>query len=206
MNWVDILVLIVLAVTGYRGYKSGLIRMVVILFVMAVGIAFSSRLSQPIGNLLPSFTDNARIQSIIVFLVLILVLIVAAEIISRALVTVIKFLPFAGLANSLVGTGIGLLVGFVILSAVLTGLQKFPFGNMREDIDDSPLGSFMADNFDVVIRGIRLIPGDWDEKLSQMGDKISNLAEPVNGRPEPWQLPFGELLTDWQRWLPESRS
>ena len=206
MNWVDILVLVVLAVTGYRGYKSGLIRMVVILVVMAVGLAFSSRLAEPLGNLLPSFTDNERIQSIIVFLVLIVLLIIAAEMISRVLVTVIKFLPFAGLANSLVGTGIGLLVGFVILSTLLTGLQKFPFGHMREDIDASPLGSFMADNFDVVIRGIRLIPGDWDQKLSQVSDKVGDFSESTRGGLDGLRQPVNKLLPDWSGWLPDSRS
>jgi hypothetical protein len=37
-------------------------------------------------------------------------------------------------------------------------------------IDESTLGTFMADQFDVVIRGIKLIPGDWDDEL----DKLTN--------------------------------
>ena len=37
-------------------------------------------------------------------------------------------------------------------------------------IDESPLGSFLADHFDVVIRGVGLIPGDWDNEL----DKLAN--------------------------------
>ena len=39
---------------------------------------------------------------------------------------------------------------------------------MDDDIDESALGAFMADNFDVVIRGVRLIPGDWDNELEKL--------------------------------------
>ncbi|MFQ6026391.1 MAG: CvpA family protein, partial [Dehalococcoidia bacterium] len=60
MNWVDILVLVILGIAAYKGFKSGLIRMGVFLVVMAVGLALSSRLAKPIGDLLPSFTDNER--------------------------------------------------------------------------------------------------------------------------------------------------
>jgi hypothetical protein len=29
----------------------------------------------------------------------------------------------------------------------------------------------MADNFDVVLRGVKLIPGDWDEKVKEGVEK-----------------------------------
>ena len=169
MNWVDILVLVILVIAGYKGFKSGLVRMGVFLVVMGVGLALSSRLTQPISNLLPSMSDNERVQSIIIFLVLIIALIIGAEIINRVLSTIIK-VPLGGMANNLAGTAIGLIVGLVILSALLAGVQKFPFGSMREDIGSSSTGSFLADNFDTVIRGFKLIPSDWDQSIkNKMG-------------------------------------
>ena len=180
MNWVDILVLVILVIAAYKGFKSGLVRMGVFLVVMGVGLALSSRLTQPISNLLPSMSDNERVQSIIIFLVLIIALIIGAEIINRVLSTIIKFVPFGGMANNLAGTAIGLIVGLVILSALLAGVQKFPFGNMREDISNSSTGSFLADNFDTVIRGFKLIPSDWDQsiknKMGAMTDQRSHFG------------------------------
>jgi uncharacterized membrane protein required for colicin V production len=67
MNWVDILVLVILVIAGYKGFKSGLVRMGVFLVVMGIGLALSSRLTQPISNLLPSMSENDRVQSLIVF-------------------------------------------------------------------------------------------------------------------------------------------
>ncbi|GIT69271.1 MAG: hypothetical protein Ct9H300mP27_03750 [Chloroflexota bacterium] len=95
-------------------------------------------------------SENDRVQSIIVFLVLIIALFIGAEIINRVLFTIIKFVPLGGLANNLAGTAIGLIVGLVIMSALLAGMQKFPFGSIQEDIDSSSTGSFLADNFDTV--------------------------------------------------------
>ena len=139
-------------------------------------------------------------------MVLIVLLIVAAEIISKVLGTVIKIVPFAGLANNLAGAGIGLLLGFVIVSSLLTGMQKFPFGNIDKTIDESPAGSFMADNFDVVIRGLGLIPGDWDDKVGKVKEKVGSYIAPVDDLWQTWERLLPEDPTDWQRWLPGSQS
>jgi hypothetical protein len=60
------------------------------------------------------------------------------------------------------------LIGFVLLSGVLTNVQRFPVRDYDQTIDESALGSFLADNFDVVIRGVKLIPGDWDDELDKL--------------------------------------
>ena len=65
----------------------------------------------------------------------------------------------------------------------LAGLQKFPFGSIREDINDSTMGAFVADNFDVVIRGAKLIPGDWDDKFGSFQDRIESIKRRVGDIP-----------------------
>ena len=73
-------------------------------------------------------------------------------------------------AESSLGMAVGLLVGFLLVSGVLTAIQRFPVRDLDVTIDESKLGTFMADQFDVVIRGVKLIPGDWDDEL----DKLTN--------------------------------
>ncbi|GIS82732.1 MAG: hypothetical protein CM1200mP15_13640 [Dehalococcoidia bacterium] len=53
------------------------------------------------------------------------------------------------------------------------GLQKFPVGSIQETIDDSTLGSFLADNFDVVTRGLKIIPSDWNQKAGDIADSFA---------------------------------
>lgn len=179
MNWVTILVLVVWGLTAFWGYRTGLIRMVVPLVVVLVGLALSSRIARPVGNLYSFLSENENVQTVAAFLTIFVVLFVIAAWLSSFLRTAIGVIPLAGLGNNLAGAGIGILIGFVILSGILTGLQKFPVGNFREDIDNSPLGYFLADNFDVVIRGAKLIPGDWDQKARGITDGIQRRFDDV---------------------------
>src|SRR5918992_3178610 len=172
MNWVDILVLVVWGLAALCGFKVGFIRMVVPLVVVVVGLALSSRIAEPVGDFFSFLSENENVQTVAALIAILIVLLVIGALLSSLLRIAIGIIPLAGLANHLAGAGVGILVGFIILSGVLTGLQKFPGGGIRADIAQSPLGTFLADNFDVVTRAIRLIPGDWNEKAKGLTESI----------------------------------
>tara|TARA_B100001146_G_C16098382_1_gene398265 strand:+ start:29 stop:691 length:663 start_codon:yes stop_codon:yes gene_type:complete len=174
MNWIDLLVLAVWGVTAFWGFKTGIIRMVVPLVVVLVGLALSSRIAEPVGNLFSIFSDNENVQTVAAFIAIFLALVIIGGVLSNVMKTAISIIPLAGLANNLIGALIGILIGFVLLSGILTGLQKFPFGGFSETIDDSTLGTFLADNFDSVTRGFKLIPSDWNQKAQD----ITEVYEP----------------------------
>lgn len=168
MNWVDIAILVVWAGTASWGASMGLLQMGVHLVVVAVGLAISSRIAPTVGDLFSVVTDNENAQSAAGFVVVFLVLFIAGGVVSFWLRMVLGIIPFFGSFNKLGGLVVGVLVGFLLLSGILTGIQKFPIGDAQQTIDDSKLGSFLADNFDVVTRGIKLIPGDWDDELNKL--------------------------------------
>ena len=172
MNWVTILVLVVWGLTAFWGFRTGLIRMVVPLVVVRVGLALSSRIAGPVGNFFSFLSENENVQTIAAFITILVVLFIIGIWLSSFLRTAVGIIPLAGLSNSLAGAAVGIIIGFVLLSGILTGLQKFPVDNFRDDINDSRLGTFLADNFDVVIRGAKLIPGDWDQKARGLADGI----------------------------------
>ncbi len=172
MNWVDILVLVVWGLTALWGVKVGLVRMVVPLLMVVIGLALSSRIAGPVGNVFGLFTDNENFQTVGAFIAIYLVLFISGIVLSSLLRSALSIIPLGGTANNVAGMVVGIILGFVLLSGVLTGLQKFPVAGADETISQSPLGSFMADNFDVVIRGIKLIPGDWNDKVSDFGGEI----------------------------------
>ena len=185
MNWIDLAVLAVWGTTALWGLQIGLIRMTVTLVVVGGGLAFSSRIVEPVGNILSLFIDSENVQTIVVLIVTMTVLLLAAVWASRFLSTIIRYLlPLAllfGLVNRGGGLAAGMLLGFVLLAVMLTGLQRFPVAGLEEDIDDSTLGTFVADNFDVVMRATKLIPGDWDNKLN--GSNQSSHEIPFNLSP-----------------------
>ncbi|MDA0264638.1 MAG: CvpA family protein [Chloroflexi bacterium] len=168
MNWVDIAILAVWGLTAFWGYSTGLIRMVVPLVALAAGLALSSRVGDSAGNLFSGLTDDPNIQTIAGFVLIFGGMFIIGAIVSHLIRATLGIIPLFGLVNSLAGTAAGLLVGFLLLSGLLTGVQRFPFGEMDQTIDESALGAFLADNFDVVIRGIKLIPGDWDNELGRL--------------------------------------
>ena len=170
MNWIDIVILVVWGVTALWGFSSGLLKILVLFFSLVIGLALSSRIGDSVGELFSGLTDNENAQTIAGFLLILVVLLAAGGIISFMASKVLGIIPLVGLVNSLSGMAVGLLVGFLLISGVLTAIQKFPIRDLDQTIDESKLGTFMADQFDVVVRGVKLIPGDWDDEL----DKITN--------------------------------
>ena len=170
MNWIDIVILVVWGVTALWGFSSGLLKILVLFFSLVIGLALSSRIGDSVGELFSALTDNENAQAIAGFLLILVVLLAAGGIISFMASKVLGIIPLLGLVNSLSGMAVGLLLGFLLISGVLTAIQKFPIRDLDQTIDESKLGTFMADQFDVVVRGVKLIPGDWDDDL----DKITN--------------------------------
>ncbi|PCI17317.1 MAG: hypothetical protein BZY70_01020 [SAR202 cluster bacterium MP-SInd-SRR3963457-G2] len=168
MNWVDIAILVVWAGTASWGASMGLLQMGVHLLVVAVGLAISSRIAPTVGDLFSVVTDNENAQSAAGFIAVFLILFIAGGVASFWLRMVLGIIPFFGSFNKLGGLIVGILVGFLLLSGILTGIQKFPIKDAQQTIDDSKLGSFLADNFDVITRGIGLIPGNWDDELDKL--------------------------------------
>ena len=168
MNWIDIVILVVWGVTALWGFSSGLLKILVPFFSLVIGLALSSRIGDSVGELFSGLTDNENAQTIAGFLLILVVLFVAGGIISFMASKVLGIIPLFGLVNSLSGMAVGLLVGFLLISGVLTAIQKFPIRDLDQTIDESKLGTFMADQFDVVVRGVKLIPGDWDDELGKI--------------------------------------
>ena len=170
MNWIDIAILVIWGMTALWGFSSGLLRILVPLIALVIGMALSSRIGDSVGEIFSSFTDNENAQTVAGFVLIFGLLFILGGIISVVARRVLGIIPLFGMVNSLAGMAAGLLVGFLLVSGVLTAIQKSPVRDLDVTIDESTLGTFMADQFDVVIRGIKLIPGDWADEL----DKLTN--------------------------------
>ena len=166
MNWVDAVVLIVWAGTGLWGVSAGLLGVGIPVAMVIIGLAIASRVATDVGNIFSGLSGDVDLQSIGGFVLIFLALLIVGGIIGIVAGLVLQKIPLFGPLNRFGGLAGGIIIGFVLLSGILTGVQKFPNDNtdsVREAIEDSPLGSFLSDNFDVVIRGVKLIPSDWDQ-------------------------------------------
>ena len=171
MNWIDAVVLIVWGITAMWGFSAGLIRIMFSLIAVIVGLAVSSRIAEDVGNVFSVVTDNEAAQAIGGFVLIFLGLFIISAVAGFWAGMFLKIIPFFGLANRLAGMAVGVVIGFLLLSGVLTGVQRYS-DRMDDDIDESALGVFLADNFDEVIRGVKLIPGDWDHELNELRKRV----------------------------------
>ena len=144
MNWVDIAILVVWAGTASWGASMGMLQMGVHLVIVAVGLAISSRIAPTVGDLFSVVTDNENAQSAAGFIAVFLILFIAGGVLSFWLRLILGIIPFFGSFNKLGGLIVGVAVGFLLLSGILTGIQRFPIGDAQQTIDESKLGSFLA--------------------------------------------------------------
>ena len=164
MVWLDIAIVVVWAAAGLWGFFSGVLGLVLPFIGMAFGLALGSRYGETLGNIFSGITDNEDAQRLTGFLIIVVVCSVAGGIIAFMARSLLSVIPVANMGNRLLGLVVGVILGFVLLSGIFTGLQRYPVKDVDIKIEDSKLAVFLADNFDVIIRGVRLIPSDWDDE------------------------------------------
>ena len=168
MNWIDIAILVVWGVTALWGYSKGLMGVLVPLVALVIGLALSSRIGDSVGGMFSVVTDNENAQTVAGFVLVFGVLFIIGGILNFMARSILGIIPLFGLVNSMAGMAVGVLIGFLLLSGVLTAVQKYPVKDLEVDIDESKLGTLLADQFDVVIRGVGILPGDWDDELENL--------------------------------------
>ena len=171
MNWLDIAILLSWALMAAWGGSVGLMTIIFHLVTLAVSLAVASRIGPLLGGLFAPLSEREEVQTVAGFVVVFAVLFIASGVISFMMRRVLGFVPFFGTANRLGGMAIGVLAGFVVISGLLVGVQKLQAEDVDETIGNSAFGSFLVDHFDVVIRGIKLIPGDWENDILDRMDR-----------------------------------
>ena len=159
MNWLDIVILAAGGFLALAGLWMGGVHAGVMVAGVLVGVALASRLHGRVEPLFAQFTDSANAAEVAGFAAVFIVVLAAAFVASFLARTILRSCML-GWSDNLVGLGLGVVVAFVIGSALLSLVQTHPVSGMEQTIDDSALGSFLADNFDVVLRGMRFFPKD----------------------------------------------
>ena len=157
MNWLDIVVVVVAGIVAMMGWKVGGLHMVVTGAGTLVGIALASRQHERVEPLFSRFIDSQNGAEIAAFAT-IFVLVMIASILASFLAGAILRTLMLGWADKVAGVGLGVVVVFAVGSAIFSAIQSYPVHGLDNYIDDSALGSFLADKFDMVLRGLKFVP------------------------------------------------
>ena len=129
MNIYDLIVLVILVLLAVRGLRRGLVRELIGLVAFAVGLALAFRYDGALGALLHRHAGSLTPTEarIVAFLVIVVVVGVAARLAGGQLSGLIKRIPLVGTANRLGGLLVGLVLGCLAVWLVTGALLLVPY-------------------------------------------------------------------------------
>ncbi len=123
MNWLDIVILIVIALFFFGGLKNGIIRTLLSLAGLIVGIVLAGRYYNLLAERL-TFIPEASIANIAAFIIILMIILIFTAILAAVLTQFAKAI-LLGWLNGLLGGVFGLFVGILGVSVVLAVWVKF---------------------------------------------------------------------------------
>jgi membrane protein required for colicin V production len=154
MNWVDIVIIIYLALSIISGFAQGLIRTLLSIIGLIIGIILAAHFYKQLGNIL-TFISNRDVANIIAFIIILLVIMGIAALIAHLLRSLIKAIML-GWIDRLGGAVLGLILGALSVSAILAIVVKYTNTSL---ITDSKFAGFFLDKFPLVLG---LLPSEFD--------------------------------------------
>jgi|TARA_B100000315_G_scaffold99332_1_gene91385 membrane protein required for colicin V production len=154
VNWLDIIILISLVVSVFAGLRRGLVKSVLSLAGLIIGVVLAGHLYKSVSGIL-AFISNEDAANIVAFILILVLVMVAAFFFARLLKSAIKVVML-NWVDRVGGTVFGLLVGAILWGAILAAWVRF-FGSGL--VTESLLASVLLDIFPLVLG---LLPGEFD--------------------------------------------
>jgi len=150
LNGLDIVIIIFLVITAIIGFSKGLIETVSTLVGIILGVVLAGCFSGPIADWLSTALRNPIQVKIAGFAIIIIVFLIISLIISLLLSKLLSLL-LLGWVDRLGGAVLGLVIGGLVCSAILTPITKHNFVGIEGTVQGSSLASFFVDHFNIVL-------------------------------------------------------
>ena len=121
MNWLDWILITIVAMGAYTGFKVGLIQAALVFVAMFVGWVFAGQVSNKVGGLFDTSLSNDTIVTVATYAVLMITAIIISGYVAKIVKPILSIftLGLTSMADKLGGLALGLLVGFVMVLAVI---------------------------------------------------------------------------------------
>lgn len=166
MNWVDLAIIIALALAAVSGWRHGLVSALAMLVALLIGLALASRLGADVGSLILKNRDSAWLLG---FAIILIIAVLAGFIGGKIAKKVVRLL-LLGWVDHLGGLIASVVLAVLLLSAlvvVAVSIEASP-DRLRGAVKDSTLGSQLADG------GQWLRPG-WSWAQQNLKDRLPTL-------------------------------
>lgn len=164
MNWLDILLIVILAITIIIGAIKGLLRQVIGLLAAIIGLLLSIKY-YPLGAEIFRFVSNKVLANLLGFFLIFIAVLCLGWMVNILLAKIVRG-PLKSL-NHFLGACLGFFKGLVICGAVVFGLLVFPVHPRALEL--SQLAPYCIR---VVKVGYTLIPQELKDKFSEAYQEI----------------------------------
>jgi membrane protein required for colicin V production len=168
-NWLDIILLVILAVTVVLGAIKGLLRQMVGLLAVVFGLILAVKYYS-LGADLFAFLSNQVIADLLGFFIIFFGVLCIGWVVNRLFAKAVKG-PLKSM-NHFMGAGLGFLKGILICCIILLGFRVFPVN--QEAVDESLLAPY---GLKIAEGAYSLIPQSWKEKFNETKKKLEEKVE-----------------------------
>ena len=183
MNWLDAVIIVVLVVPTFIGYKIGLLKMVLPVVGILVGVLLGCALHGFLADLLDDSIDSEAWAHIIAFLI-IFISVFALTYFAAFVLQRILSMAFLGMAEKVAGAALVFITVWLTCSFIVAMVAKYgalgadyvPGGIIKSEsventVDGSALATFQIDTFPVIIG---LLPDEFDVVKDYFSGLISD--------------------------------
>jgi len=165
MNWLDIVVIIFLAITTITGLSRGLIKTIIPLVGVVLAVVLAGQFYDSVAGWLSHWMHSPSQANIAGFAIIFVVVVIVSLIIATLLSKFLSLL-LLGWVDKLGGAVIGFLIGGFVVGAILTIITKYHFLGMQGTFQNSNLASFFVAHFNMVLP---LLPKEFDSARQFFG-------------------------------------
>jgi uncharacterized membrane protein required for colicin V production len=168
MNLIDISILVLLLGLGFMGWRNGFIKLLFTLVGGLAGLVLAGQLWEQVAGLLP--LNNESAAKIVAFVAILAGTLIASTIMAKIMKGMLKVL-LLGWVDGLAGAAIGLLLGGVAATAIVSAVGIVPSDMLQKAVNESTLAEPLITNMGVVYT---FLPSEFDgvKDLVSKGNEI----------------------------------
>ena len=159
MSWLDIVIIVLVAVPTIIGLKAGIIKVLLSVVGVIVGVILAGRFYESFAGVL-TFISQPAVAKVVAFAIIMIGVMIIASVVASLIKWAVSAV-LLGWVNRLGGAVLGFILGAVFCGALLSMWVNFL--GINAVISDSPLARILLDSFPVVLA---LLPAEFDSVRS----------------------------------------
>lgn len=183
MNIVDYIIIALLIIFFFKGFRVGIIGSLGWLIGFAVGVWAAGKYIQNVAVWLDTWLHNPALSAVLGFIGIVVVTMVVVGLFFWIANKIVNFVPFVGLVNRLLGGVLGIVEGALLIGIALWFIMALPLhNNYSQAVQQSSLKNSLI-SASGWIRG--LLP-DWMKQTETLDFARFGLATPAGFNVDEW--------------------